>query len=61
MQQEIGRLMIQVEGRPVGLLVGEPFGFTFHAGCLEAWALDRKVFPSVTAATREAERLLGRS
>ncbi|WP_143596269.1 hypothetical protein [Tistlia consotensis] len=60
MEREGGALLVRADDRPVGLLVPEPFGFTFHAGCLEAWALDRKVFPSVTAATREAERLLRR-
>lgn len=60
MERESSDLLIRAGDRPVGLLVPESYGFIFHAGCLEAWALDRKVFPSVTAATREAERLLRR-
>ena len=51
--QSEDRYLVEREGRPLGMIVGEPHGYVVYACAKQVWSLDRKVFPSLDAATRQ--------
>ena len=51
--QSEDRYLVEHEGRPLGMIVGEPYGYVVYACAKQVWSLDRKVFPSLDAATRQ--------
>ena len=51
--QSEDRYLVEREGRPLGMVVGEPYGYVVYACAKQVWSLDRKVFPSLDAATRQ--------
>ena len=50
------RYLVEREGRPLGMIVAEPYGYVVYACARQVWSLDRKVFPSLDAATRQITR-----